>query len=120
LLLLAVSACHRIQPIYSVQGHPIPSVSQGLSPEQITQLITSVAQSKGWLVDQMGPTELRATQKWHDHAAVIFISNDGKTFSIRNEGSTNLLQQGDLIHRAYNERIHALEDAIEKRLYLRP
>jgi len=120
LLILAVGACHRVQPIYSVQGHPIPSVSAGLTPAQITQLITSAAQSKGWLVDQVGATEVRATQKWRDHTAVVFISNDGTTFSIRNDGSTNLLQQGDMIHRAYNERIHALEDAIERRLYQRP
>jgi hypothetical protein len=63
-----------------------------------------------------GTTELRATQKWKDHTAVVLISQDGRTFSIRNENSTNLLQQGDMIHRAYNERIHALENAIEGRL----
>jgi hypothetical protein len=117
---MAVGACHRVQPIYTVQGHPIPSVSLGLKSEQITQLITSAAQSKGWLVDPVGPTEVRATQKWKDHTAVVFISNDDKTFSIRNDGSTNLLQQGDMIHRQYNERVHALEDAIERRLYQRP
>lgn len=120
LLMLAASACHRVQPIYTVQGHPIPSVSAGLTSAQITQLIASAAQSKGWLVDPIGPTEVRATQKWRDHTAVVLISTDGSTFSIRNEGSTNLLQQGDMIHRNYNERIHALEDAIEKRLYQRP
>jgi hypothetical protein len=115
-----VSACHRIQPIYNVQDHPIPSVSLGLSTTQVTQIITSVAQSKGWLVDPIGPTEVRATQKWRDHAAVIRISNDAKSFSIRNEGSTNLREQGDEIHRDYNTRVRALEDAIEKRLYMRP
>jgi hypothetical protein len=117
---MALSACHRVQPIYTVQGHPIPSASQALKPDQITQIIASTAQSKGWLVDPVGPTELRATQKWKDHTAVVFISNDGKSFSIRNEDSTKLLQQGDMIHRAYNSRVHALEDAIERRLYQRP
>jgi hypothetical protein len=116
LLILAVSACHRVQPIYSVQGHPIPSGSAGLTSAQITQLITSAAQSNGWLVDPVGPMEVRATQKWRDHTAVVFISHDGRSFSIRNENSSNLLQQGDVIHRAYNSRVHALEDAIEKRL----
>ena len=119
-MIITVSACHRIQPIYTVQGHPIPSVSLGLKPEQVTQMITSAAQSNGWLVDPVGPTEVRATQKWRDHTAVVFITHDDRTFSIRNENSTNLRQQGDMIHRAYNERIYALEDAIEKRLYQRP
>jgi hypothetical protein len=116
LLIVAIGACHRVQPIYAVQGHPIPSASAGLMPVQITQLISSAAQSNGWSVDPVGPTELRATQKWKDHTAVVLISQDGRTFSIRNENSTNLLQQGDMIHRAYNERIHALENAIEGRL----
>jgi hypothetical protein len=120
LLVLAVSACHRVQPIYTVQGHPIPSASLGLKPEQITKIIVSTAQSKGWLVDPVGPTEVRATEKWKDHTAVVFISNDDKTFSIRNDDSTNLHQQGDMIHRTYNSRVHALEDAIERRLYQRP
>lgn len=120
LILLAVGACHRIQPIYSVQGHAIPSASLGLSAQQITQIIYNTAQSNGWLVDQIGPTELRATQKWRTHTAVVLISNDEKSFSTRIDGSSNLLQQGDAIHRAYNERVHALEDAIEKRLYQRP
>lgn len=120
LLLMGVGACHRIQPIYNVQDHPIPSASLGLSTAQVTQLIAGVAQSKNWLVDPISSTEVRATQKWRDHTAVIFISNDGKSFCIRNEGSTNLLEQGDMIHREYNKRVHALEDAIEKRLYQRP
>ncbi|CAN5922273.1 hypothetical protein BH11PSE3_BH11PSE3_34560 [soil metagenome] len=119
-MVLSVTACQRLQPIYTVQGHPIPSASADLGPEVITQLISGVAQSKGWLVDPMSSTEIRATQKWHSHAAVIFISTDGRTFSIRNDGSSNLLQQGDLIHREYNKRVRALEDAIEKRLYQRP
>jgi hypothetical protein len=120
LLVFAATACHRVQPIYTVQGHPIPSASLALKPEQITQIITSAAQSNGWLVDPVSPTEVRATQKWKDHTAVVFITHDDRTFSIRNENSTNLLQQGDMIHRAYNSRVHALEDAIERRLYQRP
>jgi hypothetical protein len=51
---------------------------------------------------------------------VVLISNNGRSFSIREEGSTNLRQQGDEIHRAYNKRVHTLEDAIDKRLYQRP
>ena len=68
-------------------------------------------------MDQISQTEVRAKQKWRDHEAVVVISNNGRSFSIRNDGSTNLREQGDEIHRAYNKRVHELEDAIEKRLY---
>jgi hypothetical protein len=119
LVVLAAAACSRVQPIYTVQGHAIPAASANLTPDQITQLITSAAQSRGWLVDPISSTEVRATQKWHTHSATAIITNDGKTYSIRYDGSTNLLQSGDMIHRQYNERVRALEDAIERRLYQR-
>jgi hypothetical protein len=75
---------------------------------------------KGWLVDPINSTQVRATQKWRTHSATVIISTDGRTYSINYEGSANLLQQGGTIHREYNERVHALEDAIEKRLHQRP
>lgn len=120
LLLLGVSACNRVQPIYTVQDHVIPTVSLGLKTEQVTQLITQAARSNGWLVDPVSPNEVRATQKWKDHSAVVLISHNDRVFSIRNDGSTNLLQQNGTIHRAYNSRVRALESAIEKRLYQNP
>lgn len=120
LLLLCVSACNRVQPIYTVQDHAIPTAARGQKTEQITLLITQAARSNGWLVDPVSPNEVRATQKWKDHSAVVRISHNDQVFSIRNDGSTNLLQQNDTIHRAYNARIRALESAIEKRLYQNP
>jgi hypothetical protein len=84
------------------------------------QLIVSTAQSKGWLIDPIGPTQVRASQKWRTHSAMVIITTDGRTYSINYEGSTNLLQSGGVVHREYNERVHALEDAIEKRLQQRP
>ena len=106
-----------MQHIYTVEGHPIPAGSVNSKTEEITEAIAQAARSNGWLVDRIGPSEVRATQKWKDHAAVVLISHDGKTFTVRNDGSTNLKQHDDVIHRAYNSRVRALEDAIEKRLY---
>ena len=120
LVVLALGACQRIQPVYSVQGHAIPAASASLAPDQIMQLIVSTAQSKGWLIDPISPTQVRASQKGRTHSATVIISTDGRTYSINYEGSTNLLQTGGVVHREYNERVHALEDAIEKRLYQRP
>jgi hypothetical protein len=117
LLLLGPSACNRVQPIYTVQNHAIPTASLGIKTEQVTQLITEAAQANGWLVEPVGPNEVCATQKWKEHSAVVLISHNDRVFSIRNDGSTNLLQQNDWIHKAYNERVRALESAIEKRLY---
>lgn len=116
-IVLCVGACNRVQTIYSVQDHPIPSPSLGRTPDQITEIIAQVALGSGWLVDRLGSTELRATQKWRDHTAIVRIFVVNNSYSIRNDGSVNLLQNGDSIHRQYNERVQKLERAIEKRLY---
>ena len=116
-LALLASGC-RIQPIYAVHDHPIPSVSRGLTTKEITQLMADAARNNGWTVDPIGPRELRATQRWRSHAAIVRITHDDRTFAIRNEGSTNLGQHEDeAIHRAYNRRVQALEAAIERRLH---
>jgi hypothetical protein len=115
-LVLTIGSCHRIQPIYEVQGHPIPVASRGLTSAQIMDRIIQTTQADGWLVDRTGPSDVRATDKWKDHAAVVLISQDGTTFSIRNEGSTHLLQANGSIHKAYNERVRKLEAAIERKL----
>ena len=115
-LAITLTACNRIQPIYDVPGHPIPAASRDLNSTQITEAIAQTAQTDGWLVEKISATEIRATEKWQDHAAVVLVSHDGKTFSIRNDGSTNLLQANGHIHKAYNERVRKLEAAIERRL----
>lgn len=117
LLLFAVAGCNRVQTVYSVPAHPIPAASANLPAEQVTQIIAQTAQSSGWLVDHLGPTELRATQKWRDHAAMVRITVANGSYSIVNDGSVNLLQSGNTIHRQYNDRVQKLEMAIEKRLY---
>ncbi len=118
--LITLTSCHRIQPIYEVSGHPIPTASRNLNSDQITEAIIQTAQADGWLVDKTSATEVRATEKWKDHAAVVIISQDGKTFSMRNDGSTNLRQANGNIHKAYNDRVRKLESDIERRLYRIP
>ncbi len=113
LLVLCVGACNRVQTVYTVQDHPIPTPSASRTPAQITEIIAQVALGSGWLVDRLRSTELRATQKWRDHTAIVRISVANSSYSIRNDGSINLLQNGDSIHRQYNERVQKLERAIE-------
>jgi hypothetical protein len=120
LLALTVGACQKIQPIYSVQGHPVPAASANLAPDQVMQLIVSTARSKGWTIDPINPMQVRATQKWRSHSATVIITTDGRTYSIYFDGAANLSQSGGVVHREYNERVHALEDEIDKRLQQRP
>jgi hypothetical protein len=116
LLLVVLAGCNRVETIYIVRDHPLPALTQTPSTDQITDAIAEAAQSVGWEVERVSPGQLRATQKWHDHAAIVMITNTDKAFSIRNDGSTNLKSSGDKIHKEYNSRVHKLEAAIEQRL----
>ena len=122
LLAITVGGCQNlhVEPIYVVQNHPIPLAARGLKAQEITQAITQAAQSNSWTVEGTGPNELKATQKWEDHAAIVSISNDGQAYSIRNNGSINLKEHDGLIHRQYNSRVRALETAIDRQLSQSP
>src|SRR6266446_7135407 len=115
LLVVAVSGCQNVhvEPIYTVQNHPIAPASRGMKAEGISQVIAQAAQSCGWMVERIGPDQLKATQKWEHHAVIVSISDDDQAFSIRNNGSINLKEHDGLIHRQYNARVRALEAAIE-------
>jgi hypothetical protein len=115
-LLLSVAACNRLQPTYNVQDHALPAQAQHKTSDQISAAIAEAAQSVGWQVEPLGPGQLRAIQRWREHAAIVLIAYTDRTFSIRNDGSTHLLTAGDMIHREYNLRVHKLESAIELRL----
>src|SRR5258708_22388327 len=96
LLLLMVGACDRIQPIYTAQDQ-LPVASRGLTFDQVTESIVQAAQSNGWATERVGPADVRATQKWQDHAAIVLISHDDKSFTIRNDGSIKLNESGGYI-----------------------
>ncbi|WP_146214665.1 hypothetical protein [Azospirillum thermophilum] len=106
-----------MQPIYSVQGHAVPAAVQKLPLSSIERTIYEAATARGWNVDRVRPGLMQATQKWRDHSATVNIVYSNESFSIDHVGSSNLKEQGDQIHRAYNKNVHALEDEIEKRLY---
>jgi hypothetical protein len=116
LLLLALSSCNRVELEYDVQNHPVPAQAMNLKAARITDAVAEAATADGWQVERLGPTQLRATQKWKEFAAIALITVTDTGFSIRNDGSVNLRADGHWIHREYNKRVHKLEAAIEQRL----
>lgn len=114
---VALGGCQRMQPIYSVKGHAVPAAAQKLPLPVIERAIYEAASDRGWKVDRIRPGLMQATQKWRTHSATVNIVYSNESFSIDHVGSSNLKEQGDQIHRAYNNNVHALEDEIEKRLY---
>ncbi|OYD81620.1 hypothetical protein [Azospirillum brasilense] len=110
------SGCSRRQPIYRVTDQPIPAASRNLPAAALQQTIMEAATDRGWLVDWKAPGELLATKAWKEHEAVVEIRYSHESYTIDHVSTTNLLEQGESVHRAYNKLVRALEDEIERRL----
>lgn len=114
---LVVGGCNRVQPIYKVEDHPVPTLAQKANLATLETAIYEAASSNGWLVEKVNPGLMRATQKWREHTATVDIVYTQKTYSIRYAGSSNLKADQDWIHRRYNSLVATLEQEIERRLY---
>lgn len=127
---LVLSGCAREQPIYEARNHMLPSGAATYSLDQIENRIIKAAKSTGWNVARLGPGALRATLKWgvgDKHVVVVKIEYGQTSFNILHESSQNLLEgmapeetayAGQIvIHKRRNERVQALEKAIEQGLY---
>ena len=112
-----LTACNRQQPILTIEDVRIPRPAETLTLDQIKNNIVQAALDKGWLVDEVGPGELRATLKWKNHVAISAIRYSKASYSIKLTSSRNLKEENGMIHRKYNLEVQALEAEIDKRLY---
>ena len=117
LVVSGLTACNRQQPILTIEDVRIPRPAEALTLDQIKSNIVQAALDKGWLVDDAGPGELRATLKWKNHVAITVIRYSKTTYSIKLASSRNLKEENGMIHRKYNLEVQALEAEIDKRLY---
>lgn len=115
--LLGLAACNRQQPIYTVTDHPVPPAAQGLPKQSVEQAILEAAAVRRWNVDRLQPGLMRATQKWRTHVMAVNIRYTQDRYSIEHVMTSNLKEQGGMVHRTYNTNVKALEDEIERHLY---
>lgn len=114
---LGLGGCNRQQPIYTVTDHPVPAGARTLPMRSVEQAILEGAAEKRWTVDRVQPGLMRATQKWRTHTMTVNIRYDQNRYGIEHVATSNLKEQGGMVHRAYNTNVKALEDEIERRLY---
>lgn len=108
----------RQEPIYNVVNHPIPVVAQKLSRDALSRaIIAGGALTRRW---QIGPNAdgsltgiLDARGKHH---ATVTITYSQANYNVTLVSSTNLLQEGNLIHRNYNTWVRQLEKNIDDQL----
>ena len=126
LIALMAAACGRERPIYQVENHPIPQRATPLSMDQIGDIIVKAGKATHWRIRKLEPGRLRGLISWRRHSAVVAITHDQRSFSIRYESSRNLLAGvateeqpftgKQVIHRKYNQHVRRLENEIDHEL----
>lgn len=114
--LLAVGC--RIAPIYDVNGDAIMSSKADLTMSDVSKAIHRAGAGLGWQIEDAGPGHIIGTLHLRDHVAVVDITYDIKSYSIKYKDSSNLQYNADKreIHKNYNGWIQNLENGIRTQL----
>ncbi len=115
LLALLLVGCGRVQPVMNVEDTP---VGYNLQSKQVKMAIMQAATNRGWIVEEVSPTELNAKIHVRAHYAEIKIPFNDKFYSIIYLNSENLKENGGKIHRNYNRWINNLNVDIKRQLAL--
>ena len=110
LLAVGIAAC-RSATVYNVTQANLNS-SPKASVAEISQVIMRAGAGLGWQINEVSPGVLTGRLNLRTHMALVDITHDTKTFSIRYKDSTNLDYTGSEIHSNYNGWIQNLEKAI--------
>jgi len=83
--------------------------------EKVTAAIHRAGRKTQWATKQVSPGVIEARRDWGNgkHNIVVDVVYDDKTYRIVPKSSKNLGQSGGRVHRAYNEQIDALQNAIK-------
>ena len=112
--ILLLTACGS-STIYNVNNH---KVSAKKSSETVYRAIRQGGQSLGWKISKIKPGVAQGTLHLRSHVAVVRISYNNSSYSIRYVRSQNLKYNPErgTIHKNYNGWIQNLERAIDNRL----
>lgn len=110
-----MAGCARTQPVYNV-NEPIGTY-QKISSSQINKIIVAAAKELGWSIKADGPNKYKASVSWRNHSAVAEISYTTSNYKITLLSSQNLLEGNGMIHKKYNERVQALKNKIDSKIF---
>ena len=116
---LVVAGCAHNQPIQNVENAPIvlpPGKSASMS--QVTAAIMRAGAQLGWQMEPAGPGRVTGRIALRQHTAVIDVTHDTKSYSIKYRDSTNLDARDGTIHKNYNGWVQNLDKAIRSQLTL--
>jgi hypothetical protein len=114
-LVFALAACSS-RPIRNVDNDPIVTAGRTVTMAEVEQAINRAGASLGWVMTPTRPGLVTGRLAIRTHVAVVEITYDTKSFSIRYKDSVNLDYDGGNIHKNYNGWIDNLEREIRANL----
>ena len=107
----------RQEPIYNIVNHPIPAAAQKLSRDAIAKAIITGGARTQWQIGPNADGTLTGTIVVRGkHHATVTITYSQTNYNVTLVSSTNLLQEGNLIHRNYNAWVRELQKNIDDQL----
>jgi hypothetical protein len=110
-LTLTIIGC-RSNPVYNIDSAPV-TISGKHNNVDVEKSIIRAGAVLGWKMKKVGKGHLVATLHLRSHVAVVDITFNDKTYSIKYKDSQNLNYDGTNIHSNYNGWIQNLDRAIQ-------
>jgi len=114
---LALGACAAGQPIYNVEQAPIVA-QKSLSMNDVRTAIIRAGSGLGWTMAPEAPGRIKGTLNVRQHMAVVDITHDTKSYSIKYRDSQGLHAKDGTIHKNYNGWVQNLDKRIRNELNL--
>jgi hypothetical protein len=114
--LLVTLGC-RSAPLYNVASAPV-SAPKPVTMQDVERAITRAGAGLGWQLVPREPGKMEGVLALRTHRAVVDITYDTKTYSIKYKDSSNLDYDGTNIHSNYNGWVQNLDKAIRTQLSL--
>jgi hypothetical protein len=114
-LVFALGACTS-RPIRNVDNDPVVTATKPATMADVEQAIMRAGAGLGWVMTPVRPGLVTGRLALRTHVAVVDITYDTKSFSIRYKDSVNLDHEDGNIHKNYNGWIDNLEREIRANL----
>ena len=112
--LLLMGGC-RSASVYDVVAEPV-TTTKPLSMSGMESAIIGAGIGLGWRMVPQTPGQIEGVLALRDHRAVVTVTYDTKSYSIKYKDSSNLNYDGKSIHKNYNGWVENLDKAIRSNL----
>jgi hypothetical protein len=109
---LALAAGCTSRPVYNVSNAPVVTSGKPATAQDVQTSIVRAGNGLGWKMNPVQPGLIVGTLELRTHVAVVDITYDAKTYSIKYKDSVNLDASGGNIHKNYNGWIENLDRGI--------